>query len=114
MWAGGETGCTNQTDQLPRSHLVAGSHAKGGEVAVKDARVRVEVDHDVVAGAVWVQAKVGDPGSRRPHLGSRRGRKVDAGVYVPARTERVERLQLQRCAAEGLGDNSSGDHASDR
>src|SRR5450759_5155037 len=78
-------------------------------MAVKDAHVRTDLDHDVVAGAIWVQANAGGARGRRVDVRAAWSRKVDARVYVAAWTEWIERLELQRRAPEGLADLRS-DH----
>jgi hypothetical protein len=52
--------------------------------------------------------------SRRGRVdrGARRRRQVYAGVDVEPRTERIERLQDQGCAAEGEGLDRAGDDRS--
>ena len=67
-----------------------------------------QVDGDEQARTARVVADVCDPGGRRDDGRARRRRKVDAGVHVAAGTERIERLELERRAAERLGDHRAG------
>src|SRR5205823_3588660 len=64
---------------------------------------------DVVAGAGGVVSGEGQARRRRADLRAERRGEVDAGMDVVRRTCPVERLQLERGAAEGLG-HDRADH----
>src|SRR6266699_3303590 len=72
------------------------------------------VDGHEQAGAARVVAHMRGSSRRRYHGSTWRRREVDAGVHVAGRTQRIERLQLERRAAERLSDHRAFDDHVDR
>src|SRR6266849_2720808 len=83
-------------------------------MAVKDAGRASGVDGHEQARAACVVAHMRDSGRRRYHGSTWRRGEVDAGVHVAGGTKRIERLQLERGAAESLRDHRAFDDHADR
>src|ERR1700674_2062984 len=114
MGTGRQARRTDLTDHAVGHDGLAGLDPELGEVAVEDARVSIDHDDHVIAGSIRVETDVGGAGRRRVDFRSTRCRKVDARVYVASGTKRIERLELQRRAAELLADRGAHYNGGDR
>jgi hypothetical protein len=96
---GRQSCCTDQADHAVGADGLPGQHPELGEVTVVDTSVSIDINDHKVACSIRVHSDICDAGRRRMDFGSTWRRKVDARMYVATRTERIERLQLQRRAA---------------
>jgi hypothetical protein len=77
-------------------------HQGSRQVAVEDAHVLIYGDEDEQARAASIESNMSCASGRGVDRRALLGGKVDAGVYVPAGTERIEWLELKCGAAKWL------------
>jgi hypothetical protein len=100
--AGRVTGGTDRSDGLAGRDRTTVHYQSRREVAVEDAHVLIDGDEYKQACASGIESNTGSAAGRGINRGSLWGGEVDAGVNVPAGTERIERLQVKGGAAERL------------
>src|SRR6266849_290515 len=101
MGAGRQAGRADLAHHFTGHHGLTRGHMHAPEVAVEQPHVLVDdLDH-VNAGAAWIEPRMCNTGRGRVHRAARRRRKVDPGVDVQPRAERVERLEGEERAAKG-------------
>jgi hypothetical protein len=100
--AGRHTCGADRPDGLAGRDRTAVHHQGCREVAVEDANVLIDSDEDEQTCTAGIESNMSRAAGRGINRGSLWGGEVDAGVYVPAGTERIERFQLKGGATEWL------------
>src|ERR1700736_4282036 len=96
--AGRQAGGADRPDHIPSRDRLTLSHKGGRQVAVERAHMLIRSHDDVESRAGAIESNTGGATHRGVDSGSLGGREIDAGVYVPAGTERIDRLEIQ-CGA---------------
>src|ERR1700674_3648192 len=114
MRTGRVTGGSNGADGLACRDRAAIQDESRREVAVEDAHVLIDGDEHEQAGPAGIESNMRSAAGRGIDRGSLWGGEIDAGVYVPAGTERIERLQVKGGAAERLRDHGAWNNRAER